>query len=111
MRAGKLRHRVILQSPGGERDAYGERQTTWTNEATVWASIEPLVAREQFLAAQSELSTTHRVRIRYSTEISGLTAAWRIKFGVRILVIDGIRNIEEKNKEFELLCTEGPREE
>jgi SPP1 family predicted phage head-tail adaptor len=112
MRAGKLRHRVTVQSPAGTRDAVGERQTTWTDvAANVPASIEPLAAREQFLAAQAQASTTHRVRLRYSSDLSALNASWRIKFGDRVLVIDGVRNIEERNMEFELLCTEGLREE
>lgn len=111
MRAGKMRHRIILQSPGGAIDEFGERTTTWTDVATVWASIEPLTVREQFLAEQAQSSTTHKVRFRYDSSLSTINASWRAKFGTRVFVIDGVMNKDERNKEYELLCTEGLREE
>jgi head-tail adaptor len=36
MEAGTLRHRVTLQSPTGDQDAVGERDTEYTDVATVW---------------------------------------------------------------------------
>jgi len=110
--AGKRRHRVTLQSPAGSRDAVGERVTTWTNVATVWASIEPLGTREQFAAAQAQASTTHKLNIAYGSEIAAIDSAWRVLFGSRVFVLDGPpRNIDERNREIELLCTEGLRNE
>jgi SPP1 family predicted phage head-tail adaptor len=111
MRAGNLRHRVILQSPGGVIDEFGERETTWTDVATVWASIDPLSVREQFLAQQAQSITTHKVKFRYDSSLSVINASWRVKFGTRVFVIDGVINKDERNKEYELLCTEGLREE
>lgn len=110
--AGKKNNKVILQSPAGSRDAVGERVTTWTDVATVWASIEPLSVRDAFLAAQAHASTTHRVRIDWSTDVDNIDGSWRVLFGSRVLVIDGApRNIGERNREIELLCTEGLRSE
>lgn len=111
MRAGNLRHRVILQSPAGSRDAVGERTTTWTAVATVWASINPLTVRELLAAGQLQSETSHRVRIRHSSAVSAIDASWRVLFGSRVLVIQGVRNIEEGDREIELLCSEGVREE
>lgn len=108
MRAGNLRHTVTLQSPLGSRDAVGERITTWTDEATVAAEIRPLTSREQFIAAQRQASTTHFVSMRYSTVTAGINAAWRLMFMGRIFTINGPpKNIEERNKELQLDCTEG----
>lgn len=112
MKAGKKRHLVQLQSPAGSRDAVGERVTTWTTVASVWAAIEPIGARELFAAAQAQAATTHRVRVDYSTAIAAIDGSWRVLFGSRVLVIDGKpRNIEERNREIELLCSEGLRAE
>ena len=86
IQAGKKIHKVILQSPAGSRDAVGERVTTWTNVATVWASIEPLSVRDAFLAAQAHASTTHRVRIDWSTDVDNIDGSWRVLFGSRVLV-------------------------
>lgn len=111
MRAGRLDQRVILQSPAGSRDAVGERTTTWTNVATVWASIGPLSVRDLLAAGQTQSEVTHRVRIRHSSTVAAIDASWRVLFGARILVIQGVRNIDERDVEIELLCSEGLREE
>ena len=111
MQAGRKTCKVVLQSPTGSRDAVGERTTTWVDVATVWAAIAPLTAREMFAAAQAQAPATHRVRIDYSSAVAAIVAAWRVKFGVRIFIIDGVRNIDERNVELELLCTEGLRVE
>jgi SPP1 family predicted phage head-tail adaptor len=113
MRAGRLRHRVVLQSPKGSQDSIGERTTTWTTVASSWpAAIEPLKVSEQFAAAQNHGSTTHRIHIRYDSSIAAMDGSWRVMFGARIFTLDGPpRNFDEKNTTLELLCTEGLREE
>jgi SPP1 family predicted phage head-tail adaptor len=112
MRAGQLRHRVTFQRPGGTIDAVGERQTTWTNVATVWAFVEPIATREQFIAAQANSFSTHRVKTRYCSEISEVDASWRLLFGSRIFVLEGNPiNKDERNKEYEILCVESKRVE
>jgi len=111
MRGGRLRFSVIIQSPAGARDAVGERSTTWSNIATVFATIEPLKADEVIAASQAQMQITHRVIIRYDSAISAITNGWRVLFGTRVLVIDGILNRDEKDRQLELLCFEGLREE
>lgn len=111
MRAGKLRHRVTLQSPGGALDAVGERVTTWTNVATVWASVEPLSTGERHIAAQAHAFVTHRVTLRYESLIAAVNASWRVLLGARVLTIEGVRNLDERNVTIELVCTEGDRQE
>lgn len=112
MRAGRLDNRVNVQSPTGSRDAVGERVTSWSNVVTDYpAGIEPLKVAERNIASQQHSSTTHRIMLRYASALSTIDASWRILFGSRIFTIDGVRNINEKNRELELLCTEGLREE
>ena len=111
MRAGNLRHSVILQSPGGIRDSLGERTTTWLNVATVKAGVSPLAVRELLAAGQLMGETTHKVRVRYHSAIAAIDTSWRVLFGSRVLVVTGVRNIEERKIEIELLCSEGLREE
>lgn len=107
MNIGRLTHRVTLQRPGGTRDAVGERQTTWTDVATVWASVTPTSTAERNIAAQAHSFVTHRVTIRYGSEWATIDASWRVKFGDRHMPIEGIRNLEEGGRWFELVCTEG----
>lgn len=111
MRGGSLRHTVIVQSPTGCRDSVGERVTEWTDVDTVRASIEPVAAKERFVDPQMIGSITHKVRIRYGSEIAAIDSSWRVAFGSRIFTINGVRDFFEKNHDLELLCTEGLREE
>lgn len=110
--SGRLNQRVTLQSPAGSRDALGERVTTWTDVATVWAAIEPLSTRETFAAAQAQSEATHRVTVRYSTTTAAIGPEWRVKFGTRLMPLVGRpRNVREAKDIIELLCSEGMREE
>ncbi len=100
--------RIIIQSPTGAQDAYGERVTTWTDVSTVWASIMPLTARELLSAGSIHGELTHKVQVRYNTAFSSADSSWRIKYGTRILVLVGPpRNINEGNRVIEFLCAEG----
>ena len=102
---------ITLQSPAGTRDAVGERTTTWVDVAQVWAAISPLSVRDLLAAGQTQSEVTHRVRIRYSASVAALDASWRVVYGARVLVIGGVRNIDEADRVLELLCSEGVREE
>ena len=108
---GMMQHRVVLQKPGGLRDSVAERDTTWTNVATVYAAVEPVTGREQWIAAQMQQSTTHKVTLHYNPLYAMVDASWRVLFGKRVLVIDSVRNRDEANIELELICTEGLRDE
>lgn len=107
MRAGLLGHRVTLQAPVEVRGAdYADVQRTWANVATVWASVEPLSAREFFqnLEVQGELSA--RIRLRWSSAIAGISQKWRVLYGSRVFEIQGVINVGEHGVELELLCAE-----
>lgn len=111
MQGGQLRHRVTLQAPAGARNALGERDTTWTTVATVWAAITPLSTRDLIAAAATQNETTQRVLIRAGSHIAALDSSWRVLFGARVLVITGIRRIDEIAEQIELQCSEGLRTE
>lgn len=104
--------RITVQSPAGSRDAYGERTTTWTDVATVWAAVMPLSVRELLAGGAIHGELTHRVQVRYSAALAVADASWRIMLGARIMVMTGpVRNINEGNRVLEFLCAEGVVEE
>lgn len=110
--SAQLNKRITVQSPAGNRDAYGERTTTWTDVATVWAAVMPLSARELQAGGAIHGELTHKVQVRYSAALAAADASWRIMFGARILVLTGpVRNINEGNRVLEFLCAEGLVEE
>jgi len=107
MRAGQLRHQVVIEQPTTSSDGYGDEIAGWTTFATVWASVEPIRGKEYFMAkdASQEEShqVTHRVRIRY---LSGVLPTMRITWGSRAFDIHAVLNTDERDIEMELLCTE-----
>jgi len=52
MKAGDLRHRILLQRPETIPDDKGNRKTLWITYATVYASMADVSGRD-FFAAQS----------------------------------------------------------
>jgi SPP1 family predicted phage head-tail adaptor len=79
----------------------GGQNETWTNFATVWASLNPKITKEVNFAQRIEPRVDHEIVIRY---LSGLTPTMRISFDSRIFEIKAII-IPEEIKEFMILET------
>ena len=103
MRAGQLRHRVTIQTPGGSASAFGEVAETWSTVATVWAAVEPLKSEERRENDQGKTFTSHRVLLRYRDDV---TTAERLQFDGRVLNIASVVNDKEKGVMLELACIE-----
>lgn len=103
MQAGRLRHRITIQEPVVARNGFNEAITTWSNVATVWASVEPISGREFFAAEHVQSEITHRVRLRYRP---GVTSEMRVSFGGRYLQIESVIDVRERNAEMQLMCRE-----
>ena len=104
LRAGKLRHQVVIQAQDTTQDSYGDAVRSWEDVATVWAEVRPLSGRELWAAQQTQATTTHQVVLRY---LDGVTSSCRVKYGTRLLGIDAVLNPDERNERLVLLCTEG----
>lgn len=105
MNAGSLRHRVTIQQRAATQDGFGEPSDTWTDIATVWANVQPLRGEERFTAQQMQAAIDHKVTMRYRAPLS---AQNRLMFGARILDIESVVNIDERNRTLEVFCKEAP---
>ena len=103
MRAGRLRHRITVQSVGSTYDAYGDLSDSWSTLASVWASISPISGREEDIASELSGVVTHSIRVRYR---SGISEQNRIQFGSRVFQIESVRNWNERNVYLEILAKE-----
>lgn len=106
LEAGKLRHRIKLQAPGISQDPLtGEMVKGWTDVASLWASVEPLSARD-FIASQANQSQiTARIVIRYR---AGIDSTMRIVHRGKIYNIQGVLADAESGLEYLTLpCNEG----
>lgn len=87
--AGKLRHRVTIQSPVyTQDDATGEAVPRWVD---VWtrlpADIEPLSARELIAAQAQDSAVSARITLRYR---AGLCADMRVIHGNDVYDLAGV---------------------
>jgi SPP1 family predicted phage head-tail adaptor len=103
MNAGKLRHRVALQSCTTAKDAAGEDIRTYSTYDTVWAEIKALAGRELESAQQISEEITYKINIRYHTTV---VSDHRILFGARIFEIVTVTDPDERNIELNLMCKE-----
>ena len=107
MRAGRLRHRLLLQQPTTTTDATsGAAVESWSDVAEVWGAVEPVTSRERITADQVVAEITHRIFIRDRGDVA---ATWRVRFGDRVFHLSGspIRR-DERRIQLELLATEEP---
>lgn len=103
MRAGQLRQRVTIQEKSVTRNSYGEEVITWSDVATVWASVEPLSGREFLDAQRAGAEVTTRIRIRYR---SGIAPEMRVTYGDHVYDIKAVIDVEERHREIQLMCRE-----
>ena len=106
MQAGKLRHRINLQKKvTGRNPETGGISEEWQSVTTVWASIEPLSAREFIAAGATQASITPRITIRYR---DGVTAQMRAVSRGKIYNIEGVLPDAKSGREYLTLpCSEG----
>lgn len=65
MRAGTLRHRVIVQKRTDTQDSHGQPIPAWSTYATRWASVDPVAASERFVDEQDYAVVRQQVGMRY----------------------------------------------
>lgn len=103
MQAGRLRHKITIQSKSVTPNAYGEEVITWGTFVECWAEISPLLGREYLAAAQVQAEITHRVRIRHR---DGVYPTMRVLFGSRAFDILSVQQVEERQREIVLMARE-----
>lgn len=87
MRAGILRHPVVIQQQTEKQDqATGEMATAWVDFASVWAAVEPLSARDLIAAQAGQSEASGRITIRYRP---GVLSTMRILHRGQIFTIIG----------------------
>lgn len=103
MRAGKLRHTITIQDQTTSQDSCGGVVDTWTDFATVRASVEPLQGREFYASQQFQAEVTTRFRIRH---ISGVKPTMRVVFEGRNFNIQAVLDPNEMHRELHLMAVE-----
>ena len=85
---GALNRRLVLEAPDETADGAGGVVRDYETVAMLWASVEPIAARGDVVAAQLGATVTHRIVVRYSADIS---TRHRFREGARVFRIVTIR--------------------
>jgi SPP1 family predicted phage head-tail adaptor len=104
--AGRLRHRVELQSATTTLNAAREPIPTWTTYARRWAHIAPTGSGTEWTRGQLRVTTTYTVTLRHDRESAGLTTKHRLTYGDRVFSVVGVVNPGERDRLVSLTCTE-----
>lgn len=105
MRAGALRHLLTIEQPVETKGAIGGQAVpTWSTFAQVYGSIEPLNGREFFQAGQMQSETVARARIRF---LNGITTKMRVRHNGTAYNIVAVVNRELRDRDMELMLSEG----
>lgn len=103
MKIGKLRNRITIEQVVETQDLDGSVLESWSFFVNAQASIEPISGREYFAAQSTQAEVTHRITMRY---LAGITPKMRIVYGTRIFEILSVINVQERNRELQLMCRE-----
>ena len=106
MRAGSLRHRIEIQIQTDTTDGMGGFTTSWIaafGMNSVPAAIWPLKSQEKMDAMKLETQITHKIRVRYRSEI---TTKMRISWKGRTFNIISLINPDERNIMLEIMAAE-----
>ena len=106
--AGKFPHLMTFErNTPSTRDAQNQPIPNWAAIVGTpsWVSIEPLSGRELWMAQQVQGDVTHRIRVRYNAALA-LTNRDRGLYQSRIFNFVAVKNLEERNIEWEILAVE-----
>lgn len=101
--AGPMRHRVEVQSAVTTSDTFSQDTEVWTTTTIRNAEISFVAGKMVTNALQNKEEITHLIRMRY---FPGMTSDMRLLFKGRVFTIIYIDNVDEKNREYRVLCQE-----
>lgn len=84
MRAGNLDRRVTIQMKGEVgRDPFNNPIDGWTDIGPIWAAVEHIRDRERWAAQEVGAEATVRFRVRWSSQVAGVSPQDRVVYDGR----------------------------
>ena len=101
---GKMRCKVKVERATNTRDAGGGLSQAFNTVAHVYANIVPKSANSTYRQGMLQEKVTHEITIRYMNNIDTNS---KIAYGNRSFAVNGIINVDERDRFLTLLCEEG----
>lgn len=102
---GDLNRRCELQrNEANEQRPDGSPVTpNWVTYDVVWVKLEPFNGRERWEADRQRADVTHRVELRYRSDVR---PQHRLRRGTRVFEITSVVDVQDAHVKLELLCVE-----
>jgi len=101
---GRLRYKCELKSPTDTSDGAGGRSQTYSTIANIFADIRPMGGDEAYRQGKVQTKNTHKIYMRQRSDMS---ADYIIVYEGRTFQIQNIKNVDERDRFFEITATEG----
>lgn len=99
MKAGQLRHRVMLQSRVNTVDEIGQPSTSWLDTAALWGDIRYLSGLSAIKSGADVSQGKVSIRVRYTEANAGQ----RVVYGNEVFEIEAVLP-EGKRQYVDLVC-------
>lgn len=101
---GKMRYKVKVERATNTRDAGGGLSQSFSPVSHVYANIVPKNANSAYRQGMLQEKVTHEITIRYMNNVDTNS---KITYGTRSFAVNGIVNVDERDRYLKLLCEEG----
>lgn len=107
MRAGKLRHRITIQTNAPTQDGIGYPVESWSaiTNGEMYANVVPLRGREYMEAKALQDEHTAVVTIRYRDDVA-ITPLLRVLHGSVTYDVMSVVDVGGRQRMLELMCRE-----
>ncbi len=107
-RASNYRRRIRIEKNVTSRGVTGEAEKNWQFFGSRRASIEPLRGRELFAAQQFQTKSTHKIKMRFDSELGDIADAngldYQIIYNSKTYYVDSAFNVFDADKEIHFMC-------
>lgn len=105
MQAGKLRQRLMVQTPVVNLDGDGGQHVDWLDVVTIWGWVEPLKMTETLIAEQIAARASHRIILRWRLGLAP-TVRLVLQPSGRVFDVVSVLNRDERNRELVVMALE-----
>ena len=103
IRAGTLRHQIIIKKKQESLNEYNEPIKTRVPYLTTRAKVKPIKGTETYINHEIHSDLTHLITLRYH---EGITPLQRVIYGDRVLEILSVIDVDERHRAIQILAKE-----